>query len=187
MRPDLRPDPEHDPLIERIAEQLREPVLLSGRVERTVLERLRTRSPAVVTPPPLRRSSPWAAAGLAAGLLAAFGLGVLAGRRGTAPGMASGAATLAAVRESRPVEFALHTSADSAVALVGDFNDWDPRATPLRHAHDGVWTATVPLRPGRYRYTFIVDGTRWRRDPAAPRALEDDFGAPTSVITVAQR
>jgi hypothetical protein len=44
----------------------------------------------------------------------------------------------------------------------------------------------VPLRPGRYRYTFIVDGT-WHRDPAAPRALEDDFGTPTSVITVAQR
>ena len=47
-------------------------------------------------------------------------------------------------------------------------------------------TVTVPLRPGRYRYTFIVDGT-WRRDPAAPRALEDDFGQPTSVITIAQR
>jgi len=44
----------------------------------------------------------------------------------------------------------------------------------------------VPLRPGRHRYTFIVDGTRWHRDPAAPRAL-DDFGAPTSVITIAQR
>ena len=26
-----------------------------------------------------------------------------------------------------------------------------------------------------------------RQDPSAPRALEDDFGAPTSVITVAQR
>jgi hypothetical protein len=45
----------------------------------------------------------------------------------------------------------------------------------------------IPLRPGRYRYTFVVDGTRWSRDPAAPRALEDDFGTPTSVITVAHR
>ncbi len=104
---------------------------------------------------------------------------MLAGRRGLA--------TVGAARESRPVEFALRIVADSAVALVGDFNDWDPRATPLRHAPGGVWTATVPLRPGRYRYTFIVDGTRWRRDPAAPRALEDDFDTPTSVITVAQR
>jgi 1,4-alpha-glucan branching enzyme len=70
---------------------------------------------------------------------------------------------------------------------VGDFNDWNPAATPLHRASDGVWSVTVPLRPGRYRYTFIVDGTRWRRDPAAPPALEDDFGAPTSVITIAQR
>jgi 1,4-alpha-glucan branching enzyme len=87
----------------------------------------------------------------------------------------------------RPIEFALRTPADSAVVLVGDFNDWNPAATPLRRASDGVWSVTVPLRPGRYRYTFIVDGTRWRRDPAAPPALEDDFGAPTSVITIAQR
>jgi 1,4-alpha-glucan branching enzyme len=87
----------------------------------------------------------------------------------------------------RPVEFALRTPADSAVVLVGDFNDWNPTATPLHRASDGVWSVTVPLRPGRYRYTFIVDGTRWHRDPAAPRALEDDFGAPTSVITIAQR
>ena len=70
---------------------------------------------------------------------------------------------------------------------MGDFNDWNPAATPLHRASDGVWSVTVPLRPGRYRYTFIVDGTRWRRDPAAPPALEDDFGAPTSVITIAQR
>jgi 1,4-alpha-glucan branching enzyme len=70
---------------------------------------------------------------------------------------------------------------------VGDFNDWDPRATPLRATADSVWSVVVPLRPGRYHYTFVVDGTRWSRDPSAPRALEDDFGTPTSVITVAQR
>ena len=71
--------------------------------------------------------------------------------------------------------------------VVGDFNDWDPAATPLRRASDGVWSVTRAAPPGRYRYTFIVDGTRWRRDPAAPPALGDDFGTPTSVITVAQR
>jgi len=45
---------------------------------------------------------------------------------------------------------------------------------------------SVSLRPGRHRHTFIADGSRSHRDPAAPRAL-DDFGAPTSVITIAQR
>jgi hypothetical protein len=166
-------EPEHgtDPdqlFLERVAARLRQPVPLSDRVERDVLHRIR------IEP---RRRAPWrktiAPLALAAGIALVFGIGVLVGRRSVEPlGMSS---------ELRSVEFVLRTSADSTVALVGDFNDWDPSATPLRSS------AVVPLRPGRYHYTFVVDGTQWRRDPAAPRALEDDFGTPTSVITVAQR
>jgi hypothetical protein len=42
----------------------------------------------------------------------------------------------------------------------------------------------VPLRPGRYHYSFVVDGRRWARDPAAPRALGEHFDRPTSAVTV---
>jgi hypothetical protein len=71
------------------------------------------------------------------------------------------------------------------VALVGDFNDWDHGATPLvKVASHGVWTVEVPLNPGRYSYAFLVDGQRWMADPAAPRAVGDDFGRPSSVVTV---
>jgi AMP-activated protein kinase-like protein len=174
MRPDDELDPRDRVFLERVAAPLREPVALSDRVEREVLTRLRTGA-GPVPRPSLR---PMVGAALAAGIAAAFATGVLVGRRTAGPRVAD--------RGPRTVEFALRTAADSAVTLVGDFNDWDPRATPLHPASGGVWTVTVPLRPGRYRYTFIVDGS-WRRDPAAPRALEDDFGTPTSVITIAQR
>lgn len=168
MQPEHGTDPDQV-FLERIAAQLRQPVPLSDRVERTVLQQIR------IEP----RRSPWRTLALAAGIALVFGIGVLVGRRSVAlPGMDS---------ELRSVEFVLRTSADSTVALVGDFNDWDPRATPLRPSSDSLWSVVVPLRPGRYHYTFVVDGTQWRRDPAAPRALEDDFGTPTSVITVAQR
>jgi Glycogen recognition site of AMP-activated protein kinase len=171
MHPDDRSDEPPDPFVERLAARLREPVTLSPEVERVVLDRLRAR--------PFRRRWPAVATALAAGIAAAFAAGLLVGRWTAAP--PAGALSV------RPIEFALRTPADSAVALVGDFNDWNPAATPLHRAADDVWSVTVPLRPGRYRYTFIVDGTRWRRDPTAPPALEDDFGAPTSVITIAQR
>jgi hypothetical protein len=177
MPPDDRLDPEHDDFIERVAARLRASVPLSERVERTVLERLRAGPPAAARSVPPRRYEARIAAALAASLAVVFGLGILVGRRSVAGSEAG----------PRPVEFALRAPAVSAVAVVGDFNDWDSRATPLHNGSDGLWTVTVPLRPGRYRYTFIVDGTRWRRDPSAPPALEDDFGAPTSVITVAQR
>jgi hypothetical protein len=171
-----------DSLIERLAARLREPVTLSPEVERVVLQRLRGEGAGAARLPfdsPLPRRWPAVAGVLAAGLAAAFAAGLLVGRWTTAP--SGGHSSV------RSVEFALHMPADSAVALVGDFNDWNPVATPLHRASDGVWSVTVPLRPGRYRYTFIVDGIRWSRDPAAPRALEEDFGAPTSVITIAQR
>jgi hypothetical protein len=173
MGPERRIDSD-DEFLERVAARLRDPVPLSDRVEREVLQRIADQ--------PDRRPRGrrlFAALALAAGVALVFGVGVLVGRKSMSPG------TLGA--DTRPVEFVLQTTADSAVALVGDFNDWDPRATPLAPSADGLWTVVVPLRPGRYHYTFVVDGTRWRRDPAAPRSLEDDFGTPTSVITVAQR
>jgi len=73
----------------------------------------------------------------------------------------------------------------SVVTLVGDFNDWSADATPMRtEASGGLWTVTVPLEPGRYRYAFLVDGDIWTPDPGAPQAVDDDFGRPNSVLTI---
>src|SRR5207244_13434533 len=71
-------------------------------------------------------------------------------------------------------------------ALVGAFNEWDATRPPMRPSPRGgsVWTAVLPLSPGRYRYAFLVDGSRWLADPAAPHARDDEFGAPSSVVTV---
>jgi hypothetical protein len=83
------------------------------------------------------------------------------------------------------IRFVLYARDAGRVALVGDFNGWDASATPLRRAATaGVWTVEVPLVPGRYTYAFLVDGTRWVADPAAPRAVGDDFGTPSSAIQV---
>ncbi len=84
---------------------------------------------------------------------------------------------------SQPVRFTLEAAGLNRVAVVGDFNNWDPRATPLRR-HGGTWDITLPLRPGRYRYSFVVDDRRYLADPGRPPAGDDDFGTPTSVITV---
>jgi hypothetical protein len=103
----------------------------------------------------------------------------------TAPGAT--AAPVAAVDTIKLVQFMLVAPTARTVSVVGDFNDWDPTATPLREAAGaGVWTITVPLAAGRHQYVFMVDGNRWTPDPAAPVAVEDDFGLPNSVITVGE-
>jgi 1,4-alpha-glucan branching enzyme len=90
----------------------------------------------------------------------------------------------AAAPMQHPTEFIFVNASASKVAIVGDFNDWDAGVSELRRVEKGVWAITIPLAPGRYHYTFVVDGTTWVPDPAAPRTLEDDFGRPNSVITV---
>ena len=75
----------------------------------------------------------------------------------------------------------------SRVSLVGDFNGWNPTAMPMRRSADGrAWLLDVPLAPGRHVYSFSVDGDL-APDPAAPRAGDDDFGVPSSVVLVAER
>ena len=86
--------------------------------------------------------------------------------------------------DARPVPFVLTAANAARISIVGDFNDWDPTATPLQRVDGQGWWVVVNLRPGRYRYSFVVDGTRWIADPSAPRAADNDFGTANSVVTI---
>ena len=84
------------------------------------------------------------------------------------------------------VQFVFVATQARSVSLVGDFNDWDARATPMIRSGDGVWSVEVRLEPGRFNYAFLVDGLEWRADPAAVPA-RGDFGRPSSVLFVNDR
>lgn len=69
------------------------------------------------------------------------------------------------------VSFRLEPPRAHSVDLVGDFNRWKPGTLPLRK--DGRrWEIVVPLRPGFYKYRFLVDG-RPELDPRAQKAPGD--------------
>lgn len=70
------------------------------------------------------------------------------------------------------------------VTLVGDFNNWDGRRTPLeREPGSTLWSVTVPIQRGRHVYAFLVDSV-WTIDKRAPVAHDPDFGVTGSVILV---
>jgi hypothetical protein len=69
-----------------------------------------------------------------------------------------------------------------SVALIGDFNHWDPSATPLSKTANGAWATTLKLKPARYEYAFLVDGKHWATDKAA-RSTRDQFLEEISVIS----
>ena len=184
---------ESDEVIERVARTLRaETVRVTPDFDARVMQRVREESQLIVVPglwrwmtrPRTINVSPLGAFALAAALAGVVALGARrdVGGRGLSPV----AATEAAAPTAQMMEFVFVNSSASSVSIVGDFNDWEEGGSPLQRVRNGggVWTITIPLAPGRYHYTFVVDGTKWVADPAAPRTLEDDFGRPNSVITV---
>jgi len=83
------------------------------------------------------------------------------------------------------VTFAIRAPEVQQVALVGDFTDWRTDQVKLEEAGDGEWRVTMKLPPGRYRFAYVVDDGEWRADDDAAPVM-DDFGRPTSILTVAE-
>lgn len=187
-------------LIERIARELRQGVRFDASFDERVMTRVRLagRPETPVLVRPIRRERPWLLRSRAVrvsplGLAAAAGFAALlvGGTRALSTGDAADAARIVAsapaidTQTVRVVQFVLRAPDASTVSLVGDFNEWDPRATPLRAvAANGVWTISLPLEQGRHVYAFVVDGEQWVADPQAPKAPGDDFGIPNSIVTV---
>ena len=177
-------NPVDDP-VERIARHLRRPVRIDPALDGRVMREISAlpapgratlggevwrwlRRPHQLTLTPL--------GGLAAA--AVLAIVILLSRMGSTPS----APPLAA---SRAFQFVLVAPRAMHVSLVGDFNDWDATRTPMRRTgSEALWTVVVPLMPGRYHYAFFVDGSRWLADPSAPVARDEDYGEPSSVLTV---
>jgi len=118
----------------------------------------------------------WMPAALAAALCLGVGLTALVQWRGSTSAIES--------RTASRVRFSIRAPFATQVSLVGDFDHWDPAALPMQRASDGeTWTLDVHLPPGRHVFAYAVDGDL-KTDPSAPRAVEDDFGVPSSVVVV---
>ena len=88
-------------------------------------------------------------------------------------------------RESKVfVRLVLLQPGAQSVSVAGDFNGWNPGQTKLERSEGGMWTATIPLKPGRYQYMFVIDGKQWITDPLAGEASGDGFGSENAVLDV---
>ena len=178
-----------DHLISRIAAELRRPVPLRPDFDARVMAAVRRDIPSLpvrawtwLREPRVVAMSPLGGLAMAAGLAGLLVVGAVSREP-----IADSRKPIADSREpiaAASVTFVLLAPQARSVALAGDFNDWDAARVLMRREASGLWTVDVPLTPGRYRYVFVVDGRRFVADPAAPRAAGDDFGTPTSVVTV---
>lgn len=83
------------------------------------------------------------------------------------------------------VIFAVKIDDAKKVLVAGDFNNWMPVSTPMVSGmRPGMWTAKLPLPPGRYRYRLVVDG-KWMTDPNNKYVEVNEFGELNNVVEVA--
>ncbi len=84
----------------------------------------------------------------------------------------------------REVTFRIEDIDASEISLIGEFNNWDPDATPMTRYEGSVWTVTLILRPGDYPYKFLVDRKRKIVDPKSADREPDGFGGLNSVLHI---
>ncbi len=64
------------------------------------------------------------------------------------------------------------------VAVLGDFNEWDPKGAAMRKLKNGSFTKTIDLEAGKeYQFRYLLDGTKWINDTKADSYVHSGIAA----------
>jgi len=71
------------------------------------------------------------------------------------------------------------------VHLVGEFNDWQLHATPMKKTAHGSFTATLKLKAGReHQYRYLIDDKKWENDYKADKYVPSPYGVCDNSVVV---
>jgi len=87
------------------------------------------------------------------------------------------------------VKFHLPPDPDNSskkIYVVGDFNDWDRKQTPMIKGEDGIYSATVELKLGNeYQFRYLIDETHWENDNEADKQVLSQYpDSQNSVVVI---
>ena len=69
--------------------------------------------------------------------------------------------------------------------LVGDFNNWDREANPMKEKKDGTFYTAMTLETGKdYQFRYLLDDDRWENDWDADAYTPNEIGTENSVVSV---
>jgi hypothetical protein len=199
-------DASRDPLVHRAIEELRKlPPADASAIQRVVAAAAAARlTPSddeapMLAPYRVRPRRVWSMVGLAAAA-AVVGFVVRGAWKPSSPVASEVVATATASsqaapirgvsvneRESMPVlhQFVFNDRRAHRIAVVGDFNRWDPASALMNRSPDGeMWSVTLPITPGRHMYGFMIDDSLFVLDPRMPKARDPDLGAEGSIVIV---
>jgi len=81
------------------------------------------------------------------------------------------------------VEFEFEDADAKKVSIVGNFNDWNKDANPMK-LENGIWKCTLKLKPGKHEYQFVVNDTDWIVDPKSGTSVKNKYEGMNSVIEI---
>ncbi|MEI7998982.1 MAG: AAA family ATPase [Candidatus Omnitrophota bacterium] len=79
--------------------------------------------------------------------------------------------------------FSLNAPQAQSVYVTGSFNDWSLDDKCRMTNTNNLWNLRLSLKPGTYKYQFIVDG-KWQEDPENKNIERNSFGDINSIIEV---
>jgi hypothetical protein len=73
-----------------------------------------------------------------------------------------------------------------SVSIVGDFNNWNTHANPMKKLKDGDYSIQLDLEPGReYQFRCLIDELKWENNRNADKYVRSVYGnCDNSVVKV---
>ena len=80
------------------------------------------------------------------------------------------------------VTFELNVETAETVAVVGEFNNWQP--VEMKKAKKGPFKTKIRLpKEGRFQFRYLIDQENWQNDEAADAYLTNEYGGKNSVVS----
>jgi 1,4-alpha-glucan branching enzyme len=62
------------------------------------------------------------------------------------------------------------------VNIVGEFNNWSTKETPMKKQKDGSFSLSLNLKSGHeYQFRYLIDDQVWMNDPAADKYVPSGY------------
>jgi 1,4-alpha-glucan branching enzyme len=73
-----------------------------------------------------------------------------------------------------------------SVSIVGDFNNWNTHANPMKKLKDGDYSIHLDLEPGReYQFRCLIDELKWENDRNADKYARSVYGNCDNSVVIA--
>ncbi|MFQ5712702.1 MAG: isoamylase early set domain-containing protein [Candidatus Scalinduaceae bacterium] len=64
-----------------------------------------------------------------------------------------------------------------SVCIVGDFNNWNIHANPMKKLKNGDYAIALDLEPGReHLFRYLIDESKWANDWNADKYVKSPYG-----------